>query len=135
MTAKKQFYIYTSLLAAGSWAWLGYSAAKPDSQATICLFRNLCRLPCPSCGITRSVHALLHNSWREAFAINPLGYVAILLLCIMPLWIIADAGCRSASCYRFYHKGESWLKTRPGVMIIFFGLITVNWAWNIFKHL
>lgn len=50
---------------------------------TICGFRNLTGLPCPGCGITRGLSALLHGKWLRAIHFNPLAILALLLLVIM----------------------------------------------------
>ena len=44
-----------------------------------CLFNELTGLPCPGCGMTRAVSALLHGDWHTAMTFHPLSpaYVAI----------------------------------------------------------
>lgn len=38
-----------------------------------CPVRNVIGLPCPSCGMTRSVIFTLHGEWGRAAAMNPAG--------------------------------------------------------------
>lgn len=45
----------------------------------LCLYRYLGR-PCPTCGTTRSVSHILHGEFTKAWALNPIGYVALAVL-------------------------------------------------------
>jgi hypothetical protein len=57
--------------------------APPFEQTrfTVCLFKNLTGVPCPSCGMTRAFLFLGHGQIRQAIALNPLALpVALLLL-------------------------------------------------------
>jgi|688.fasta_scaffold03405_16 hypothetical protein len=82
-----------------SWIWSGLGAAVlvlsllpvPDGMQgrTICTFRNLFDLPCPGCGVTRSLRAAVHGDWSAAIDHNPFGPVFLLLavvLLLAPLW-------------------------------------------------
>lgn len=51
-----------------------------------CLFRQRTGLPCPTCGMTRSVVLTLHGRLPAAFRLNPAG----------PLWVLAVAGIAGA---------------------------------------
>ena len=52
-----------------------------QSRFTICLFKNLTGMPCPSCGMTRAFLFLGHGQISKANALNPLALpVAMLLL-------------------------------------------------------
>lgn len=73
-----------------------------------CPFRLLTGLNCPSCGIQRALHQLLHLHPREAFMLNPflavaLPYAALLLL----VWLVPST--RIESLRRFaYHRATVW---------------------------
>jgi hypothetical protein len=47
---------------------------------TSCVFRSLTGLPCPGCGSTRAVGALLRGHIREAFDFHPLIFVTLILI-------------------------------------------------------
>jgi hypothetical protein len=53
---------------------------------SLCLFRNLVGLPCPGCGILRSLVCCGHGRWAEAAAYHPLGPG---LLAILAVWTMA----------------------------------------------
>ena len=72
--------IFVSTLVAGnvlSEATSGFQEGK-----VICVFRNVTGLPCPFCGGTRSVGSILSGDLAEAWSFNPLGFAAILILCL-----------------------------------------------------
>ena len=46
----------------------------------LCPFRALTELPCPLCGITRSLHFLLRADLSSALAMHPLAPLALALL-------------------------------------------------------
>lgn len=49
-------------------------AAPPDGLGfSICSFYNLTGIPCPGCGLTRSVSATLHGQLPLALYFNPFG--------------------------------------------------------------
>jgi cytochrome bd-type quinol oxidase subunit 2 len=48
----------------------------PGCSASLCLFRNVTGLPCPTCGSTRAVQALVAGRPLEALRHNPLVVTA-----------------------------------------------------------
>ncbi len=63
----------------------GWLAALGPGETTICLLRNWTGVPCPGCGVTRSVAALLRGAWMEAFLLHPLAPVAVAEAAV--LWV------------------------------------------------
>jgi hypothetical protein len=63
-------------------AWLGLIATGValsqwrHLHLELCLFKYLTHLPCPTCGSTRAVLAILHGQIIKGFAFNPLAFVA-----------------------------------------------------------
>lgn len=55
-------------------AWL---TALGPGETTICLIRNWTGVPCPGCGVTRSIAALLGGDYAEAFSLHPLAPFAV----------------------------------------------------------
>lgn len=52
-----------------------------NSRFSICLFKNVTGMPCPSCGMTRAFLFLGHGQIAKATALHPLALpVALLLL-------------------------------------------------------
>ena len=57
-------------IVAGMLAWLAMGRL-PDIP--LCGFHWLTGLPCPLCGMTRGLAALLHGEWRQAIALHALS--------------------------------------------------------------
>ncbi|MBT1712096.1 DUF2752 domain-containing protein [Fulvivirgaceae bacterium PWU5] len=124
------------LLGAG-YAWLGYHLFGGDNHAhvTLCMFKDMTGVPCPSCGITRSLLSLLHGNVQEALWINPLGFVAALLLTILPAWVLYDGVQRKRTLPTAYRWAELQLQRQKLLYVPLIALILVNWGWNILKDL
>lgn len=56
---------------------------------TVCLFKALTGLPCPTCGSTRAVGRLVHLDLAGAIAMNPLATIGAAVLAI---WAVTDFG-------------------------------------------
>lgn len=57
---------------------LGLALATPGIQLPLCTFKFLTGLPCPTCGLTRTVIALSRGDMGRALFMNPLAAVACL---------------------------------------------------------
>ncbi|NNK90217.1 MAG: DUF2752 domain-containing protein [Saprospiraceae bacterium] len=100
---------------------------------TFCISNNVLGIPCPSCGATRSVIAILNGQFIQGLLYNPIGYLLVLLLS-SPLWIIYDIMTTSSGFYNFYRKTEFMLRQK---LVLFPALILIiaNWIWNLYKYL
>src|SRR6185295_7860883 len=56
---------------------------------TDCAFRMRFGIPCPGCGLTRSVALTLYGHIAPAFELNPLGPMAILGLVLLSIGLLA----------------------------------------------
>lgn len=68
------FWVGGIVLAVVTAVWL--SALGPG-ETTICLVRNWTGVPCPGCGVTRAIEAMLRGSYAEAFILHPLAPFAV----------------------------------------------------------
>jgi hypothetical protein len=101
---------------------------------TWCWFKRITHFPCPSCGTTRAILALIHGNLADSIYTNPLGIVMFLLMSILPVWIIVDLITIQKSLWNMYRMFILFLQ-RKTVAIPMFCLLTANWFWNIFKGL
>jgi uncharacterized protein DUF2752 len=86
-------------------AILGGAALLPPSWASagppLCPFRLLTGLPCPGCGLTRSLVSLMHGDLSAAVLFHPLGPVVagllagLVLAAVWRAWRAAD--CRAVA--------------------------------------
>lgn len=60
---------------------IGYILLREFSKVTgtICLIRGTVGIPCPTCGITRAINALIHGNVRLAFMYHPLFWLPIVI--------------------------------------------------------
>src|SRR5438105_1681677 len=65
-------------------AWLGLSLAivtPPHGTGfTICWFKNCTGLPCPGCGLTRSLSCAMRGMVPESWQYHPMGLLILFLL-------------------------------------------------------
>ncbi len=67
---------------------LGALAAFVFAPIPLCPTRFYFHVPCPGCGSTRAVLALLHGDVHAALALNPVGLVAAALAVPSLAWIL-----------------------------------------------
>jgi len=86
-------------------AMLGVAAVRPLIPFEFvppCPLRTITGIPCPMCGMTRGVTALVHGDFARAFLMNPASYVAVALVVLLlvqwrtkrvviPVWLIVVA--------------------------------------------
>jgi hypothetical protein len=57
---------------------------KPDGVGNLtCAFHSLTGIPCPLCGMTRSVTATVHLRLHDALAANPAGILAVVVAIVL----------------------------------------------------
>ena len=44
---------------------------------SVCIFYHIFGIPCPVCGLTRSMSSMLHLEWLKSFAYHPLGVLIL----------------------------------------------------------
>ncbi|MEZ5016652.1 MAG: DUF2752 domain-containing protein [Flavipsychrobacter sp.] len=131
-TKGKRFYIFISLITIIGWGWLILQYYVPR-EGTVCLIKNVTGYPCPSCGTTRASVAVLHGDWQLAIHHNLLGFFAVAMLSILPIWLLKDLIGKRASLFKIYVTTEEALKRNKALLIILLLLISINWIWNLFK--
>ncbi|WP_177765235.1 DUF2752 domain-containing protein [Flavobacterium sp. I3-2] len=131
---KLYFFIFTACIFSYIWLIYNFINIKKEAGITVCHFKNLTSLPCPSCGSTRSVLSILKGNLPEAFVINPLGFIIFLILMIIPIWILYDFVLKKESFFNFYKAFEKKM-SKPKFYIPAIILLVLNWIWNINKQL
>lgn len=117
-----------AVLAVGAWSGLVFTAACLSRYFRIdlpmCLFKQFTGLPCPTCGGTRGVLALLGGHVVEGFLYNPLLFGALFLLAAHLLMRVLFAR-------RLVLQAS--LRRRALLWIALGGLIVLNWAYLIWQ--
>jgi hypothetical protein len=107
----------TSLRAAGA-AMLGIAVVRPflpfDAGAP-CPLKALTGVPCPMCGMTRSVTSVVHGNLGHALAMQPAGFLAVALAVLLVLnWRVPNR-----------IRIPIWVPVT---------LIALMWAYNLWKY-
>jgi hypothetical protein len=137
MTRAKLYTILTGLMLVG-YVWLGWNFIESSAHSAIpsvCLFKEVTGLPCPSCGTTRSLLLLAHGRFRDSFMMNPFGMMLALALVVIPLWMASDTIGRKDSFYRRYVHLEHLLSHNKLLAGCAVAIVALNWFWNITKGL
>ena len=64
------------LVGGASLCLLGVALATPGIQLPRCAFKTITGLPCPTCGVTRTIIALSRGDVDRALFMNPLAAIA-----------------------------------------------------------
>lgn len=130
-----QFYLLTITLLISGWVWLLYNTYNSHIAFghTLCFVRNVTGYPCPACGTTDAGQAILAGRFKEALLINPLGYVALLALMLLPIVAIVDLISGRRYVYGLYTNFDKLMKQRPMLFVIIILLLLINWIWNLYK--
>ncbi|HXF05833.1 MAG TPA: DUF2752 domain-containing protein [Blastocatellia bacterium] len=98
----------------------------------VCLFHHWTGLPCPACGMTRSVCAFMKGRWEEAVYFHPLGPMAALIL--VGSWTkgiisicISDRGSRPARRLRSIVERMDEFFRHPYVVRFGLTLLVIMW--------
>ncbi len=137
MNSNRKIYWMMSAILLVGYSWIGFQRSNLSEHHDgfhFCLFKNLTGMPCPSCGITRSIIQFYNGHFETAILINPLGLIATIMLVITPLWIIHDVVRGSSSMAVYYRRTEQVLQKQKIHLPIIF-LLVLNWYWNIEKGL
>jgi hypothetical protein len=137
-SSRNRLYVTLALACIAGYAWL-YLSLNASTTLNVagfegCIVKHVTDVPCPSCGSTRSVTALLKGSFVEAIYSNPFGIIIAIILLIVPPWLLFDVSSGKSSMYAVFVKCENRLKT-PTVAIPLIAAVIVNWIWNIMKGL
>ena len=80
-----------------AWLGLGLSFVLPPDRGLglpCCFFRWLSQSPCPGCGLTRSMIAISHGQWMEAWSYHPLVVFVYPLFCFLAIFAVVPASWR-----------------------------------------
>ena len=72
----------------------------------VCWFKAISHLPCPGCGLSRSLASITHLQFGNSLAYHPFGLVVFLLLCAILVVSLSPARVRA--------RVVGWLDARDG---------------------
>jgi len=135
---KNKLYILILFACFLGYSWLVFlkliEVKKSSLDLTVCVFKRVTTLPCPSCGTTRAVSFLFNGEIVKSLFLNPFGIIVAVIMIVSPSWIILDFIATKQTFYNFYIKIENTIKKKE-IAISLIILVILNWIWNIYKHL
>ena len=104
--------------------WLRLGLPRP-----VCLLREWTGIPCPTCGTTRLIEALLSGDLLGALAWNPLVF---LILTAVAVWAVLSAAS-------FAFRLPTWRvafspRERTGARILAIAALVGGWAWVLWRN-
>lgn len=105
-----------------------------SKEVVLCPIKLVSTYPCPACGTTAACLEILEGNFLRAIYINPLGYLALLALGILPIWILTDIIRKSDSFFVYYQQIENNIKQSWLIKILLIVLILSIWLRNLLNH-
>jgi len=103
-----------------------------DGTWTPCLFKLLTGIPCPACGSTRAVLALLRGG--DVLAYNPLGIFTFAAGLLTLAVLCRDVVIGSDSLFHGWRRAEQFVR-QPLVAAAGIAVLASNWMWTIARGL
>lgn len=92
------------------------------SDIRVCVFHRLFHVPCPGCGLTRSIMALLHGDVIRSITYNFLGIPIVLITVITFVLLITGKG----------KALRAWLQKHRAVLnVLATALMIIAWIHNL----
>ena len=103
-----------------------------DGTWTPCLFKLLTGIPCPACGSTRAVLALLRG--EDVLAYNPLGILTFGAALLTLVMLSRDLVTGSDTLFRGWRRAEQFV-SQPLIAAACIAVLATNWMWTIARGL
>src|SRR6478609_4405557 len=133
--SKKKIYSIILIACLSGFIYLFFNSFySKHIHFSMCIFKNVTGIPCPSCGTTRAIQLILHGNIIESLYMNPFGIIVISLMIIAPFWILYDVISNKDTFLLSYKKAEEIIRTK-WITIVLISLVLLNWIWNIYKRL
>jgi hypothetical protein len=102
---------------------LNYLTSNFTNSPTLCPFRLLTGLPCPGCGLTRSIGVLAQGNLQLSLNFHPLGIVIVFIALLIMFFPI-----------RFQKIVEEITKLSLKIKLsLSLNLLIILWIWNFLR--
>lgn len=135
MTRSKLYtVVFVTCILAYCWiGWNFYFANFNQQGFTLCIFKNITGLPCPSCGTTRAIVLLLNGDWGRSLEMNPLGVIECMALIILPFWIAFDV-LKNRNTFQYIYLLVEQKLRKKYIAIPAVSILIAVWSWEIIHH-
>jgi hypothetical protein len=94
-----------------------------------CVFRRMTGIPCPGCGLTRALYAMVRGEWKELFVLHPLApFLAFEGVAIWAAWGAWAAG------WPLPLKGERLERFAEKLVLFNAALFVLVWGVRLYFH-
>lgn len=114
------------LVGGASLCLLGVALATPGIQLPRCAFKTITGLPCPTCGVTRTVIALSRGDIERGVFMNPLAAIAC---AVGLLYLVYAAAVLALRLPRFRPTVSAPGARRLRIAAV--AALAINWIWLI----
>jgi hypothetical protein len=125
-------FISGACVAGYLWLYVQHQTVQQGKVFGACIIKHVTDVPCPSCGSTRAVIAVLNGDFIGSIMMNPFGIILVLIIIGSPLWIIFDIATSRSTLWKMYNRMESLFRQR-WIAFASISLVMMNWIWNIYK--
>lgn len=137
-TLRNKFYFNTSIVFLLGLMWCMYNRLVPAGSRLAwlkCPFKQITHLPCPGCGTTRGMLALIHGDIsKTVLCYNALCVVELPVLVLTAIWLAFDITTGRNGLYHTWARLNVCINRR-WTLVAVVSVIGLNWMWNILKGL
>lgn len=102
--------------------WIQFHLPLPT-----CVFHAVSGLPCPTCGATRGLVALLHGNVNEAWRFNPLAFATLAAVGLFDLYAVVTWFMRGSRLRLTHARFSKPTMARSAII----ATIAINWIYLI----
>ena len=102
-TAFDFLFVRTPQVIATLFLVMGVLLPSDGAGVVLCMFKRVFSLPCPGCGLTRSVSSILHGDLLKSWGYHPLGFFFVGLMVLLAFNLILP-GSVVSMVRRFFDK-------------------------------
>ncbi|MEG1574939.1 MAG: DUF2752 domain-containing protein [Bacteroidales bacterium] len=130
---KSKTSLYLILVCVLGYLWIAISINYTLDDRTVCLVKNIYGIPCPTCGSTHGVIALLSGDLYAALKYNPNSYLLALIMLFIPACAVSYLIFGKEWMYGTYKKVNCIIK-KPLFLIIFLTAEAAVWGYKLGCH-
>jgi len=91
-TAFDFLFMRTPQVIAAIFLAVGVLLPSDGAGVVLCMFKRVFSLPCPGCGLTRSVSSILHGDLLKSWGYHPLGLFFVGLMVLLTFNLVMPGG-------------------------------------------